>query len=73
MTTNVILFTTHCPRCRALEIMLQKAGIEYTENSDVEYMMSLGLSNAPGLNVDGKIMNFAEAMSWVTGGQHGDR
>ena len=73
MNTNVIFYTTHCPRCKALEMMLKKADIQYTEEEDVEHMLSLGLTNAPGLNVDGKVMNFAEAMSWIKEGQHGSR
>lgn len=71
---EVVFYSTHCPRCRALEMLLKKAKIEYTEKNDVNEMLSLGLSSAPGLSVDGKMMGFAESMAWIKEGQqHADR
>ena len=59
------LYTTHCPQCRALEMKLTKAGIEYTSCDDVEIIKSLGFKAAPMLDVDGQIYNFSQAIKWV--------
>ena len=61
----VIFFSTHCPKCSALEMLLKKKNIYYIENNNVQEMLDLGLQSAPGLMVDGKVMNFPEAMKWV--------
>ena len=62
---KLIFFSTHCPKCKALEMLLKKKNIEYEEHNDVQEMLKLGLQSAPGLMVDGKVMNFPEAMSWI--------
>lgn len=62
---QVIFFSTHCPKCSALEMLLKKKNIEYKENNNVQEMLSLGLQSAPGLMVDGKVMSYPEALKWV--------
>ena len=44
---------------------LDKKNIKYTENSDVQYMLSKGLESAPALEVDGQILKFKEATEWI--------
>ena len=65
METNIILWSTHCPRCKVLTLKLQQKGIEYTENTDVEQMKAKGFKEAPKLEVDGVIMDFKEAVEWI--------
>jgi glutaredoxin-related protein len=62
---EVILFSTHCPKCRALEILLKQHKVDYIENDNVDEMLSLGLTSAPGLKVGDNILSFPEAMKWV--------
>lgn len=62
---KLIFFSTHCPKCKALEMLLKKKNIEYEEHNDVQEMLKLGLQSAPGLMVNGKVMNFPAAMSWI--------
>lgn len=62
---KLIFFSTHCPKCKALEMLLKKKNIEYEEHNDVQEMLKLGLQSAPGLMVNGKVMNFPDAMSWI--------
>lgn len=62
---KLIFFSTHCPKCKALEMLLKKKNIEYEEHNNIQEMLKLGLQSAPGLMVNGKIMNFPEAMSWI--------
>lgn len=62
----VTLYTTHCPKCKVLETKLKQKGIEYKEINDVDYMIALGLKNAPALQIDGEdMMDFATSIKWV--------
>lgn len=40
---NVIFYSTHCPKCKVLEIKLNQKNIKYTENDNVEEMLALGI------------------------------
>ena len=62
---KVILYTTHCPKCKILETKLKQKNIEYEECSDIEEMLKLEIQEAPQLEVDGKLLNFGEAVRWV--------
>lgn len=62
---GVILFSTGCPKCSVLKKKLDKAGITYQENNDVDEMLALGFTQAPILMVGGDTMGFAEAVQWV--------
>lgn len=48
-----------------LEKKLEKKGIEYTVVEDVETINSTGYASVPLLEVEGKVMEFVEANSWV--------
>ncbi len=62
---NIILHTTHCPKCKVLELKLKQKNIDFIENNDVELMIQKGLKAAPVLEVEGVIYNFKEAVEWV--------
>lgn len=62
---TIILYSTGCPKCTILKRELDKYSVNYTTKSDVDEMISLGISSAPALSVDGKIMNFNDAVRWV--------
>lgn len=62
---EIILYSTHCPRCTVLETKLKQKNIEYEECNDIEEMLKLGIQEAPQLKVDGKLMTFSEAVKWV--------
>jgi predicted DsbA family dithiol-disulfide isomerase len=61
----VTFYSTHCPKCNILEKKLKAANINYTENNDVDVMLSKGLLTAPALEVDGEIYTFAQAVEWL--------
>ena len=61
----IVFYSTHCPKCSILEKKLKQANIEYTENNDVETMVAKGMTSAPSLEVDGKLMSFAESIEWI--------
>lgn len=63
---EIVLYSTHCPRCSVLEKKLKKKQLHYTEITDVNEMTKIGLKSAPALQVDGgKLMNFQEANNWI--------
>ena len=62
----ITIYTTEtCPRCGILKTKLQNKNIEYTENHDMNDMKKLGIMSVPYMMVDGQLMDFGEAISWV--------
>lgn len=63
----IVLYSTNCPQCKALEMKLNKKNIEYTVCTDKEKMTSLGMKAAPSLQLmeDGPLLGFADAIKWV--------
>lgn len=62
---EVIVYSTGCPQCEALEQMLDSHQIKYTVCSDREKMLSMGLTHVPVLEANGSLMNFKEAITWI--------
>ena len=61
----IILYSTHCPQCRALEMKLNKANIEYEVCNDVELIKKMGFQAVPVLETPEGIFHFSEAVKWV--------
>ena len=62
---TVILYEHGCPRCKVLKAKLDQKDIQYQNITDVEVMKAKGFAEAPKLEVDGKIMDFKEAVEWI--------
>ena len=62
---NIILYTTHCPKCNVLKAKLDAKNLSYTEIDDTTQMLSLGVTVVPVLSVDGSFMEFKAAVDWV--------
>lgn len=71
---NVILYTSGCPHCKALEGNLNKKGISYktvdiTEDEDAFNMIEkAGFESAPVLDYNGTMYGFKDAMKLITKG-----
>lgn len=65
--TELILYSTGCPRCKQLEKKLKEKGIEYTEVTDVDKMIEIGLVEVPVLEVNGEKLDYQRALHWVNG------
>lgn len=65
MENKIILYTTHCPMCKALRMKLDKNGIQYDICEDVNLMLSKGFKHAPVLEVNGKALTTKEALKWA--------
>lgn len=64
---SVILYSTHCPKCKVLESKLKEKNIGYIENNDVKEMGEKGFTTVPVLVVNDKVYNFKEAVAWIGG------
>lgn len=62
---TVILYTTHCPKCKVLEKKLAAKNITYTEITNTDVMLEMGFDATPMLEVDGQIMDFKAASDWI--------
>lgn len=65
MLINVILYSTHCPKCNVLEKKLNAKHIDYEVNTSIDEMRSLKIFTAPVLKVGEELMDFSSAVSWV--------
>lgn len=61
----VVLYSTHCPKCKVLSAKLDQKSISYETNTDVELMQQKGFTTVPKLEVDGVVYDFKEAVEWI--------
>ena len=61
----VILHSTNCPKCQVLKKKLDSKSVQYTVETSVDAMLSLGITQVPVLSVDGRLLSFAQANEWV--------
>ena len=62
---NIILYTTHCPKCIVLEKKLKSKNIQYVEVTDINVMQKKDIMFTPVLEVDGEMMNFVKANEYI--------
>ena len=62
---NVILFSTHCPKCHVLESKLKQKNIDYEEVNDIEVMEQRGFTAVPMLEINGVVYDFKQAVEWI--------
>lgn len=62
---NVVLYSTHCPKCNILETKLKQKSISYEEINDVDLMLSKGFTSVPKLEVDGVVYDYKDAVDWI--------
>lgn len=65
---EIVLYTTHCPRCNILKQKLKDKNIKFIEETNVDLMMSKGMKTVPYLEIEkDKILNFEDSLKWVEG------
>lgn len=62
---KIKLYTTHCPQCKGVEMLLKKKNVEYEECTDIEELRALGIQQVPVLSVDGKLLKGKEIHEWL--------
>lgn len=62
----ITLYTNHCPLCNALKDLLDQEKIQYEEVTDEQFMLSLGITRTPVLEVNkGEFLKYRDALKWV--------
>lgn len=62
---KVVMYSTHCPKCKVLAMKLAQKGIEFEEIDNLDEMRRVGLKSAPALRIEGNILGFNEAIEWL--------
>lgn len=65
LNIKIILYSNDCPKCKILKTKLDEKNITYDICSDIELMILKGFQSMPILEVDGKIMNYLNAINWI--------
>lgn len=62
----ITLYTTEsCPQCELLKRLMDSHNMRYDVCKDMDVMRTKGMISVPQLEVDGKLMTFAEALKYV--------
>ena len=62
---KIILYSNNCPRCKILKKKLDDNKINYEIIDNVDAMIEKGLSTVPVLEINGRMLDFKEAVEWV--------
>ena len=60
-----ILYSTNCPKCKVLTVKLEKKGIDFDVEGDIEVMKKKGFKHAPQFEVNGEIFDFTGARKLI--------
>lgn len=63
--SEIILYTTHCPKCEVLKKKMDIKNIDYSVITNTDIILTKG-SSVPMLEIDGKVLNFVEANTWIS-------
>ena len=61
----MILYSTGCPKCEVLKQKLKEKNILFDEVTDVDIMIKKGMMFAPMLEIDGKELDFKQAIQFI--------
>lgn len=62
---TLVLYTTGCSKCNVLKKKLDEKNIAYDSVMSVKDMIAKGIMQAPMLELDGEMMDFAAANEWI--------
>ena len=67
---KIILYSTHCPKCKVVEKKLMQANIQYEivdakQPEIIEMLFNKGHRQMPVLEVNGEMKNFSEIIKWI--------
>jgi glutaredoxin len=66
MTNDIIVYSQpDCPNCAGLKKKLDEAGIQYTDNQNINEMQELGIKRTPMLSVNGTLYSIGDAVRWI--------
>ena len=64
---NIILYKSNvCGQCKVIKTKMEKKGIPFTEETDINVMISRGVKGIPTLEIDGeRITDLREINNWI--------
>ena len=65
MSSNIILYSNGCPKCKVIKSKLESKNIVFEETDDTQRIILEGYKTFPVLEVDGQFMDFVSANNWV--------
>lgn len=69
MENQVIFYTTHCPKCKALLTLMTVKKIEHTIVDDRDTVMKVaeehGILSAPFASINGEIYDVKKLQQWI--------
>ncbi len=66
---ELIMHTTHCPKCETLKSLLSKNGILFKENTDVNIMHDKGINSVPILEHNGELYTYVQSVKLIREGK----
>lgn len=61
-----VFSSSTCPKCKVLKFKMDKAGMEYEVNENIEDMKALGIKTIPMLQLsNGELLDFGAAIAFV--------
>ena len=64
----LVLYTTHCPKCKVLEKKLNANNIPFETSEDIRVLLANNIFTVPVLQLeDGRLLEFKEAIDFANG------
>ena len=61
----ILYSTATCPKCKVVKMKLDKAGIHYEVNENIEQMEALGIRSLPMAQIEGQLLDFPEIIAYL--------
>ena len=61
----ILYSSSTCPKCKVLKMKLDKAGMSYEVNENIEEMKELGIKSLPVLRLTDKLLEFPSAIAFI--------
>lgn len=69
---NIKLYSSPtCPKCKVLIAKLEKKGLKFEKITDENIIINKGLKSIPWLEVDGEMLDFGAANTWINNAPEG--
>ena len=61
----MVLYSNNCPKCKVLKMKLDQKEVQYETTDNFTVLMEKGIMSMPVLEIDGKFLEFTEAVKYV--------
>jgi len=66
---DIVLYSTRCPKCKTIEVLLARKEISYKLIEDADIAVKVGeahgIMSAPILQVDDEFLDFSKAVKYI--------